>query len=655
MSRDPTVPVNLTTTTPVGPVERTLAATQATDRVERLRYWRRGGSALAYYIDPSFGSGGDGSYASPWDDFTEINALTGDLGGRILRLKSGQTIYNSLLLNAASNFSIETYGGSPQAIIDGSALASGWTWTNASGDLWSTASAGSEKALFLGTAAFERANNGQTVPVQAVMDRCEMTFWYGTHSVHGGGNLLWVHAPAGVNMNTETAAGNVRVQSRDFPLRGVGCSNVTVSNIHVQRGIGAVLAFNSHGAGLTLDSVIVKQCGYTTAGVGQDLVDISGVSAGAPATGMLIKSCQFLENFSGQNNNATEFSWINGLTIQDCTYRRILGNAVEYWQTVKNARVTRCRFEDIDSSILWLADNTPNQEHENNQIDNCIINSTGNMLDDASTDQQGARLLRHQAGTNTRVINNTFVGNTMQAVTLDSGTSANCLNTVTMLNNIFISTQAYAGRARFQTLNSPTPSWTFVTAFTGAKNEILSNNNRLFSMRSATQSSTNVGYLAAVGGYTVGLAAWQAQTGNPDANSSEGDPLLANMFGTVVGTTTLTAGVTSGTWDISVASAAGMTVGGYLTIPLTTTPRIHNTRIAKIVGTTITMESKAPSGMSNGATVSYRASLTIDATPSASGVLNSGIGSATNANVPTVDFFGNARSTTTPDIGAVEV
>ena len=44
MSRDPTVPVNLTTTTPVGPVERTLAATQATDRVERLRYWRRGGS-----------------------------------------------------------------------------------------------------------------------------------------------------------------------------------------------------------------------------------------------------------------------------------------------------------------------------------------------------------------------------------------------------------------------------------------------------------------------------------------------------------------------------------------------------------------------------------------------------------------------------------
>ena len=44
MSRDPTVPVNLTTTTPVGPVERTLAAAQATDRVERLRYWRRGGS-----------------------------------------------------------------------------------------------------------------------------------------------------------------------------------------------------------------------------------------------------------------------------------------------------------------------------------------------------------------------------------------------------------------------------------------------------------------------------------------------------------------------------------------------------------------------------------------------------------------------------------
>lgn len=67
MSRDPTVPVNLTTTTPVGPVERTLAATQATDRVERLRYWRHGGSAGFPLTAPTVNNiSGDLNNATNW-------------------------------------------------------------------------------------------------------------------------------------------------------------------------------------------------------------------------------------------------------------------------------------------------------------------------------------------------------------------------------------------------------------------------------------------------------------------------------------------------------------------------------------------------------------------------------------------------------------
>lgn len=41
MSRDPSVSINLSLTTPVGPQTRVLATTQALDRVERLRYHRR--------------------------------------------------------------------------------------------------------------------------------------------------------------------------------------------------------------------------------------------------------------------------------------------------------------------------------------------------------------------------------------------------------------------------------------------------------------------------------------------------------------------------------------------------------------------------------------------------------------------------------------
>jgi hypothetical protein len=58
-SRDPTVPVDLTLTTPVGPQAHNIATIQDIDRVERLRYWRRADSAVgklavAYFYVLSF-------------------------------------------------------------------------------------------------------------------------------------------------------------------------------------------------------------------------------------------------------------------------------------------------------------------------------------------------------------------------------------------------------------------------------------------------------------------------------------------------------------------------------------------------------------------------------------------------------------------------
>ena len=61
------------------------AATAAVMRPGRMVTLPSNRRIVAYYIDPSFGPGGDGSYSSPWDDFTEVNALSGDLGGRIIR------------------------------------------------------------------------------------------------------------------------------------------------------------------------------------------------------------------------------------------------------------------------------------------------------------------------------------------------------------------------------------------------------------------------------------------------------------------------------------------------------------------------------------------------------------------------------------------
>ena len=127
-------------------------------------------------------------------------------------------------------------------------------------------------------------------------------------------------------MTTESAANHVRSTSEQYALRLYQCSAAAIRDIQVQRGSDGNVLANNHGAGLTIDGILSRQCGLGT--VGQNLVDISGTSAVARATGVSITNSDFLDNFGGNNNNATEFSWVTGLTISDCTYRRILGNAV---------------------------------------------------------------------------------------------------------------------------------------------------------------------------------------------------------------------------------------------------------------------------------------------------------------------------------------
>jgi hypothetical protein len=608
-----------------------------------------GGGGLAYYIDPSFGAGGDGSYASPWDDFTEVNALTGDLGGRIIRLKSGQTIYDAMRIANASNWSIETYGGSTKAIIDGSVL-SGWTWTNVTGDIWSTPGAGVEQAVWVGDLAFERANNGQTNPVQSVMDRCEATFWWGTHSVHGGGNLLWVHAPAGMDMNAEEAANRVRTTSIEYCLRGDGCSGVTLRDIQVQRSHSGNVLFYSHGAGFTADGLLSRQVGKGA--TGQNCMKVAGVSAGVPATEVYIRNSEFSDNYGGGNNNGLEVEFIDGMTVEDCLFQRILGNGIEYWQTMKNTRVTRNRFFDMGNSAYWAA-NTSSSDHRNNQIDNNIAVILGTYTSDHASNGGGRMFARIQASSNTSLYHNTVITNAANVIRLEKGTNPSCTNTVTIKNNVFIDTAGSASGAgyRIQTLDS---GWVFVPSLTGASNEIVSDYNQFYTYHHATPSGANMGYINAVG--TVGLAAWQAQSGSPDANSSEANPLLTSMLGTTGVTTTLSATSTSDTYTFNVADASGFSVGDRIMIPMTLTPRIFVARIASISGNTITTTVQLNyNSCTSGAVVTQLIDFDVDMTPAATPPLDSGVGSATDSNIPTTDFNGNPRSTSTPDIGAVEV
>jgi hypothetical protein len=606
-----------------------------------------GGGGLAYYVDPSFGAGGDGSYASPWDDFTEINALSaGDLDGATIAIKSGETVYDSLLMANQNGFTVTTYGGASPGIIDGS-IPTGFTWTREGAtDFWYATSA-SQVAIYVGDIAYEMAQSNAVLS-DSVFQRAQQTYYFGVSTVNAGlGSKMWVHVLPGVNMATEEAAGRVRKPNADsYAFDMQACSGQTLNNIQVQRGSYATLRASEQGDGFTATNCVFRQNGFA-AGTGQDLVNLKGVS-GSDVTNTIFSGCTFEDNFGGTNCNATEFAFVDGVSITDCTYNRILGNAVELWEDCDNVVVDRCQFVDIGSSILWLSNDDGGVNHDN-IIRNCTSVSLGNSRSDSGTNQ-GSVFVKSESASNTLVYNNTHVSDVLNAIRLQPSSDSSATNTITIKNNLFINSHDNGDSARIQTYGSVLsgdPAWTFVNTLTGAKNEIVSDYNSFYSYRQAAQSGVKMGNINGVA--TSGLAAWQAQTGTPDLHSYEVDQGVANPWGAPSGTTTtLTAGVSTGAWAIVVASLTGISVGTWVT---------HTSRVASVDTATNTcnLECRFGSAAASGKLVTILSSPLAVLTPANTPPLNSGIGSATDANVPTVDFYGNARSTTAPDIGAVEV
>jgi hypothetical protein len=647
--------------------------------------WQYSGGGIAYYIDPSFGAGGDGSYASPWDDFTEVNALTGDLGGRILRLRSNQIIYDQLYLQNADNFTIETYGGSPLATIDGSVLTA-YTWTQASTspNLW-WAQPGSAIGLFIDDVATLNCANQQQVT------DLEYGWWYGTRSGNLGdgsgtqptGNALVVNLPPGESMTTLSAANLVRRADSTGAYSAVhlaNCNAATLQNFAARRGYHDTIRIEANAStvfsDIALSGLTVSQCGYTGTS-GQNLINIYGAGQSYLAPGISVTDCLLHDNVTGNNSNGIETGHLTGPTIARNTFRRIYGNAIEYWRGTHQSVISRNSFDDIGARALAMfwGSGTDYDNHTGNSFENNIVRNLGNFrvmgtqtpYPTGQCYNTGSGILA-SGGTNNRAYNNTFILSDAPALEIKySATEGGNSGSFSFMNNTVVLLEPTTNAGGVIAASTPTSGWTIQTTAPTGPQQIQSNYNRYFTRRvaaSGVRMQWNAGSAS-----TYALATWQAFGG--DTNSTLGDPAYTAPFGTGGTSAGTLAATTYGSTHASFVAANaglvqvtghGLVVGDYVSMPITggsgTAPTWY-TRVGQVLDANTFRAEYHLYGnhtIATGATVTkYPNVLSFDFAPTTTPPLNSGIGSATDANVPTVDFYGNARSTTAPDIGAVEV
>jgi hypothetical protein len=653
-----------------------------------LNLWRRGGSGIAYYVDPSYAGGSsDGSYSAPWTDFTQVNSLvTGDAGGRIIRLRSGQIIYDQLYLQNADNFTIETYGGSPLATIDGSVLTA-YTWTQASTspNLWWTQTPVAAIGLFIDDVATLNCANQQQVT------DLEYGWWYGTRSGNLGdgsgtqptGNALVVNLPPGESMTTLSTANLVRRSDSTgayAALKLANCNAATLQNFAARRGHYHAVTIEAAAAtvfsDIALAGLTVSQNGYFASG-GQNLINLYGADQSNLATGVSVTDCLLHDNVTGTNSNGIETGHLTGMTVARNTFRRIYGNAIEMWRGTHYSTISRNSFDDIGarSLIMYWGSGTDYDNHTGSSFENNIVRSVGNFRVMGTQTPYPTGLFYNtggaifaSGGTNNRAYNNTFILSDAPALEIKySATEGGNSGSFSFMNNTVVLLEPSGNNCGAISTVTPTTAWTMKTTAPNGPQQIQANYNRYFTRRVAASGVRM--QLNASSASTYALATWQAFGG--DTNSTLGDPAYTAPFGTGGTSAGTLAATTYGSTHASFVAANaglvqatghGLVVGDYVSMPITggsgTAPTWY-TRVGQVLDANTFRAEYHLYGnhtIATGATVTkYPNVLSFDFAPTTTPPLNSGIGSATDANVPTVDFYGNARSTTAPDIGAVEV
>ncbi len=283
--------------------------------------------AATYYLDSNAAGGGAGTLASPYNGFTDVNLLTGDLTGVLILLKRGSRFRARLAINDASGFTVDAYGDEdlPAPIIDGSDVtAAAWT---AEGSRWYLPAQTLSQCIFI--------NGTRLTPVATKNEVTAGFSWFDDPN-----DRIYVRLAGDANPNL---AALVEITARTTCFNPTDSTDWVCRNIKCQRSRAVNFAMN----GVTSRSLVEDcesadgGCGDSTT-LGQSNFAWYGTDDDNRAEDCIARRI----TSHGALNTSMEAGWCRNLTFEDCVcYAN--GQGLEFFRPIDGATIQRNLVRDI--------------------------------------------------------------------------------------------------------------------------------------------------------------------------------------------------------------------------------------------------------------------------------------------------------------------
>lgn len=415
------------------------------------------------FFDSTAASGGTGSYLKPYNDLTQLNALTGDLRGRRLYLKRGSVFAGSIALSGAKDFSIREYGDSGARPVVSNWIAVSVTWTSAGSNNWycSSASFGAtDVSVRLNDYYAERRLSVAELSANNYERSTTGAAWPWTFFYDSGTSRVYVHTD-GTDPNTMTVyrPRTSGENATDYSLSLANCEDVTIGTIDFTGGRKAV-GLVSGGSRLQLLSTNLYGNGGDLADP-QDLLNVVGTSLASPFQHLLIEGCDIGQGMSSYIGHAIELSWVRYATIRRNFVHDVPLCFVEHWESCRDITIEQNRVDAVGIFVnhrVGTTDGNAASHHQDILLRNNIFNQrfSNEYKGATGAGTRSGTGYRQYAGdaanfTNVRVINNTFLMEDGLAADLyNSGTAASGSRTMKFKNNLVIMKQSLAAASSFQ-------------------------------------------------------------------------------------------------------------------------------------------------------------------------------------------------------------